>query len=280
MTTNWQDIAPEESTAVDLQESQGSLGSVPIITLDGCGSSGSAGNLSGELCCHCTREENVSAMINSGSKQAPRYRCKPCHAAVRFLERAAKSKSDTHYQRFCETRRTSPLKFSELVLQCRMSPEGEAPLPEHEDLQRGLAKCTDHNERRERATSMMDTVFSVKGTEDYDDVHFLTERQFKAHMKNHEDMSAAEAQAAWDTANIGKETEKRYVNGQVQIAVLACSGRRSFKQKGSKRELQREEALSDEDLEGEANMKRMRPHSAGTAGEGFTHADAELVSKA
>ena len=198
----------------------------------------------GERCAHCTREGVVAAMVNFGCKAYPKYRCKPCHAAVRALERSAKSKGEKAFAAFSEQRRQRPRQFSEVVLQLRLSPEGEQPLPGIDD-QAKVVGCASLSERREKCASMVTTIYTDNGTEEFDDMEWLTDRQFRTFMRAKEDMSAAESQQEWDKAMIDPEAEKRVRKGQTQLAVLAKSGCRHYRRKGSRKTYEESEASSD-----------------------------------
>eukprot|EP00971_Amphidinium_carterae_P267985 5316593-Amphidinium_carterae.1 len=224
------------------------------------GASSAASSQGGEMCSHCTREGCVAGMVNFGCKAYPKYRCRPCHAAVRFLERAAKSKGDKHYEAFCDHRRRQPIKFSQSVLLCRMAPPGETPLPGGDDVPDG-GKCRSAEDRHDRAAAVVSSVYSLRATEEFEEVLYLTERQFRAHMRWFEEMTREEAQQAWDSAMLDKEQEKRNCKGVVQLAVLTKVGKRHIKQRGSKREMQKHASLSDSDLDNAENVgKRLRSH--------------------
>ena len=261
------------------------------ITGTGCAAAATAAALTaheaeGELCAHCTRTFQVSVMQNYGCKNYPKWRCRACHAAARALERAAKSRGEQHYQRFCEMRRQHPLRFSDLVLQCRVSPDGEEPLEGQEEL--WMDRCKSAKDRRERMARIVKTVFSVKAIEEYEDVRFLTERQFRAHMRYSEDMTAAEAQNAWDKAVVSSEVEKKHLrSGAVTVAVSVAMGVRTFSQKGSKRALETFSDVDDSDAEkdGSANpesasaLKRLRSHASGDIGNFIKQPGQDLQSK-
>eukprot|EP00971_Amphidinium_carterae_P352322 6492546-Amphidinium_carterae.3 len=215
----------------------------------------------GEQCSHCTREGSVASMINYGCRNYPKYRCKACHAAVRYLERAAKSRGTVHYDSFCEHRRRSPLKFTQAVLLCRMAPQGEQPLPGADDVPE-MGKCKSSEERAQRASAVVTSVYHLRATEEFQEILYLTERQFRSHMRWNEDMSKEEAQQAWDSALLNKEQEQRYHNGVLQVAVLTKVGKRHIQQKGSKRALEKHGSMSDSDLDNAENVgKRMRSHA-------------------
>ena len=214
----------------------------------------------GEHCAHCSRPGSVAAMVNYGCKSHPKYRCKACHAAVRALERSARSKGEAAYHLFSEHRRQRPKRFNDLVMQIRLSPDGEAPL---QDGSEGLPKpsgCSSLADRKDSIAKVVSTIFSEQGAEEYEEMRWMTERQFKSHMKLHEDMSAQEAQAEWDKAIISTEIEKRMKKGQTQVSVYLWDCVKHFRRKGSRRSFAQEEAMSDEELDGESGRKRLRLH--------------------
>ena len=149
----------------------------------------------GEACSHCTREFAVASMVNYGCKAYPKWRCKACHTACRAIERSAKSKGEAYYAKFCEQRRQRPKLFSDLILGVRISQEGEQPLPYELEKIGASGLCSSLSDRKERVTRIVEFMYSDKGTEEYEDLRWMSERQFKAHKKYKEDMSAAEAQS-------------------------------------------------------------------------------------
>ena len=241
----------------------------------------------GELCAHCTRIAPISMMQNYGCKTYPKWRCRPCHTSVRALERASKSKGEPYYKKFCEMRRQHPFRFTDLVLQCRISPEGEEPLPGQDE---GLWKegCRSLQDRKERTASICKSVFSLKALEEYEDVRFLTERQFKAWMKYGEDMTSSEAQNAWDKALVSGEVEKKHLrDGTITVAVQTAIGMKTFSQRGSKRSFQTVSDVDDSegerdgsaDPENSAALKRLKAHAAGDIGNFIKQPGQDLQSK-
>ena len=234
----------------------------------------------GEACSHCTREYSVASMVNFGCKSYPKYRCKACHTASRALERSAKSKGEGHCAKFCEARRQRPKHFNDLLLQIRISPEGEEPLPTELEKLGATGLCPNLAERKERITKMVATYYSDKGLEDYEDMRWMCERQFRAYMKTKQDMSAAEAQAEWDKAMIATDTERRVKHGVTQVAVLAAEGRRHYRRKGSRKERLQEEEVSSEDSDVERTKKRLRGHMETEEGMELCLGDLGVVKKA
>eukprot|EP00971_Amphidinium_carterae_P352306 6492537-Amphidinium_carterae.1 len=284
LSGNSPDSNPEQSGVEKAQLANVDMDEVEIVfaaTQSSAGAASSSGGLGAqEQCVHCTRESPIAHMINGGCKGSPRWRCKPCHAAVRYLERAAKSRGEKQYEKFAELRRQKPLHMNDLVLQIRLAPEGEVALEGGEDCPRGMERCNSTALRTERCSKLIESTFSEKGVQDFSDVLWLTERQFRAWMKNHEDMTSAEAQAAWDVAAVSKDTQQRFFKGQKQVQVQGYMGLRGFKNRGTKRELIQEGALSDDDLGDEEKVKRLKPHFDGDLGNFMTQTFADALSTA
>eukprot|EP00971_Amphidinium_carterae_P351432 6492114-Amphidinium_carterae.1 len=223
------------------------------------------------MCTHCTRYGSPTTFVNHGCKRYPKFRCKACHTAVRALERSAKSRGTQEFEKFCTHRRQQPLQFNQLVLAVRLRPEGETPLPGGEDTCKAFgvadSQCESRADRKERMVQLMTSIFSEKGVESFEEVRWLSERQFKAFMKSSEDMSALEAQQSWDRAMVCKETERRQKRGQVQVAVLTAEGKRKYHKRGSKRAHVEQGGVSEDD---EDASKRLRGHIDGD--DGIEHA--------
>ena len=149
-----------------------------------------------EQCYLCHRLWSKNNLINSGCKAYPKWRCRPCHNSVRQLERAARSQSN--FEQFSEQRRLFPQRFAELVLTLRVAGDAEPKAPEGSWVG-GLPKGTKRGEMYAATRHVLKQLYSLKGVEEFQKVVFLSERQFRAHYKLHEDYSAAEAASKWSS---------------------------------------------------------------------------------
>eukprot|EP00971_Amphidinium_carterae_P350982 6491838-Amphidinium_carterae.1 len=215
-------------------------------------------------CSHCKRYGSVSQYINFGCKTYPKFRCRACHAAVRCLERSAKSRGEDSAKKLAELRRGRPAAFTNLVLTVRVRPDGETDLPDNGDMpvytSSGIqgVKCKSLEDRKEALATVVDSFFSETGTEDFQKVLWMTERRFRAYMKTHEDMSSNEAEREWQKAMASTTTKRRMKDNQWQVQVMVEDGSKKYVKRGSKRQYDKLEAISEEEDAGEELTKKMR----------------------
>eukprot|EP00971_Amphidinium_carterae_P337285 6474021-Amphidinium_carterae.2 len=88
-------------------------------------------------------------------------------------------------------------------------------------------------------------MFTEVGTEAFEEIRWMTERRFKSWMRNTEELTAAEAAAAWERALACKDTERRMKDGQWQVSVLTKEGKRKFWRRGTKRAHESRQEVSD-----------------------------------
>eukprot|EP00971_Amphidinium_carterae_P332299 6466382-Amphidinium_carterae.3 len=215
-------------------------------------------------CAHCRRYGSVSQYQNFGCRTYPKFRCRACHAAVRCLERSAKSRGEDASKKLTELRRGRPSAFNNLVLSVRVRPDGESDLPDHSDVPvyassslQGV-KCKSLDDRKEALATVIDCFFSETGVEDYEKVLWMTERRFRAFMKTHEDYTSTEAEREWQKAMASTTTKRRWKDGQWQVQLQVEDGSRKYTKRGSKRQYDKTEAVSEEEDPGEELTKKMR----------------------
>jgi hypothetical protein len=172
------------------------------------------------LCTGCTRAYAVAKMVQAGDRAYPVWRCRPCHAAIRGLERAADSHQGGR-ERLTALRKRDLEGYRKLVAWSRQWVPGDEPTIY--DLDKNLLEHAGNDHAAEAVASgsqqiasqqeaALDVVTSVK------EVVLLTERQFGQWMSLYEGWSKAECAARWEEAVNSPEVYKERQQGEWLVA--------------------------------------------------------------
>ena len=145
---------------------------------------------------------------------------------------------------------------------------------------RGWRDAVHLSNRKEKLASLISAIYSDKGTEEYDDMRWMRERQFKAHMKVFEDMSAVEAQQESDKAMIATDAEKHAKKGRTQVAVSTGEGFKHYRRKGSSKVYEQEEELIEASADMEEGRKWLRIHVENDENAEIYHSGLTALNKA
>ena len=273
---NHEQITPEMTAAGNVQEVASSVGSGSAqqddedIIFHKVESQSSLGDDGLEdACAVCKRPCPTQQMVNGGNRAKPLWRCRPCHAALRSLERSAKSQGQARWDQFTRERRLYPQKFAEMVQLCRVNAPGEADPPEEAPLSL-IKPGSGRGASSEAARAILRTqVYSKKGAKAANKLQFLSQRQYRCHYKNTEDYSAQEAQAKWERELADPLIEKRKdPDGTIRLPVLMPPSLTDYKDVGSKRSCE-DVVDGEEDEPGPEqpeSLKRLRSHMDTDAG--------------
>ena len=153
-----------------------------------------------------------------GSKAYPVYRCKPCNAAVKSLERKAASHGSDASAALSRLKGQNVAKYRLEVLRFRIKPEGERDLPHEKDL--FLIGPVDCRARRDSMSSYMETWQSRWSLTVVREVVFMSQRQFVAYYIVFEGYSKEEAAQHWIASLNNRSVEREYAgDGQLTLAV-------------------------------------------------------------
>ena len=160
-------------------------------------------------------------------------------------------------------RRLQAKRFTELVLAVRVAEKDE---PEVADAgaPQGFRAGTPKSVVGERARTMTDELYSKKGKLNFNDVAWMTERQFRGHFKTMEDMSTIEVEAKWLKESQDPAVPKRRnAQGQLMLPVVLAEKGRTFKELGHKRAFLDEQDDSDDsaDPNDRSGYKKLRTHA-------------------
>ena len=219
-----------------------------------------------ECCVLCSRSYKPCQLINTGCKVYVRYRCKPCHAAVRQLERSASSEGEERKEWLANYKKSSPEKFAHLVQMIRVKAADEPPAPKA--VQSQVVSGMGRAESGAVIRKLITQVISTKGSKDYEEVMWATERQYKAYYRQHEDYSREEANEKWlkDSASGSGVARKQNRDNMLVLAIRLPERTQRYKDKQSKRIYEQvEDDPVEEDLEQESSLKRLRSHDGSWA---------------
>ena len=231
-----------------------------------------------ESCYICTRSYAITELQNAGCKVYPKLRCKACHTAVRTLERAAKSQGEEAASRLSHLRKTNTKRFNAQVLSIRIGLENE-PEPANgagsgsstdlPPLMRGGGRSVTKEDIQQRVQSVVTALTSEKYALNYDEVAWLTEREYRGYFKAFQDYTSSEAQEKWNRDVMDSKIRRRVeADGSVRLAVRMAPRTQTGKKSSSKRvyEAVEEESGSEVDMDDVESAKKLRSHSHGDAG--------------
>ena len=137
---------------------------------------------------------------NCGCSQYPCWRCRPCHNAVKGIETAARKRNQSKMLNKFRTDPATRQRWKRIVALIRI-PEG-ADCPNSYELQvfdeEGYPGAPTPATKMLRVEPFLKMLKHEESMEEIDDRLFLTERQYKCHLKLFEDYKPAEAQEKWD----------------------------------------------------------------------------------
>ena len=229
-----------------------------------------------ERCYLCTRPFRQAWLVNSGCRTYPKWRCKPCHAAVRVVERSAASEGEVGKNRLSNMKKAYPERFAQLVQHVRIAQPGEAVSPLSIDSSVGAGMK--RHETQAVVKKVMREAYSQQGLQELDDIVWLNERQFKAHYKLFEDYSSAEAEQKWlRETSPGSTTATLVEDGVLHVAVKLPKRLSRFRTTGSKRSFMQEDPeMCDENPDDEVALKKLRGHDAAHIARGAPIANAAV----
>lgn len=166
-------------------------------------------------CTYCIRPFPKRMMVPMGTRElAKRFRCKPCTAAQKYIDRAAESQGQAAQQSLSARRQNRPLLYAKDVVRLRIcEPDEPAPSnPEFANLSISSG-ANAHAERKEQASNLEEFFSSYVDQKTVDGIAWMTERQFKAHYKVFEGYSQKEVdikfQETKDNRNIKQRKDKK-----------------------------------------------------------------------
>ena len=137
---------------------------------------------------------------NGGCSQYPCWRCRPCHNAVKGIETAARKRNQSKSLNKFRTDPVTRPRWKRIVALIRI-PEG-SDCPNSYELQvfdeEGYPGAPTPATKMLRVEPFLKMLKHEESMEEIDDRLFLTERQYKCHLKLFEDYKPAEAQDKWD----------------------------------------------------------------------------------
>jgi hypothetical protein len=202
-------------------------------------------------CIYCTRMFTKAKMAPVGDRAtAKKYKCKPCTAASKYLERVAESQGKVAVKVLSDRRNKRPIAYAKDVSRLRINNEDD-PEPSQADFVGLSIACGQnaHAERCEIAATLSEIYFCFKQIQDEDTVVYFNERQYKQYFKLFEGHSQAEVDTFWlESLEKFKNVLKTDTNGNPTVPTRMPQICRSIFGKGQKRECATPEQIVEEEM--------------------------------
>ena len=160
-------------------------------------------------CDTCDFKFSSAFVINVGSKEYPKYRCRPCHASSRWYDRALESQG----KKAGEMKQKNPAKYKLACVKFRVSVESDPP-----EL-KVASSCSDKTKRRDLAAEFFDSIEAESYTGAEERVQFCNEGQFVGYYMMFEAMKEAAAKALWQKSSPANSGFARRTNKQGQLTI-------------------------------------------------------------
>lgn len=164
-------------------------------------------------CIVCSRLYENSKCVNAGDKVYATWRCKPCHNAVRILERSADSKGQEAKDKSALLRKLRKDQWRRMVCAIRLAyPDDE--MNEYDRDETLFGSGAGPSVSVHKAIDVAASGLEVKTS-----VTMMTKRQFKAHFVQTELYTKDEAETFWQNCIINHAYHKETEDGVVTLVV-------------------------------------------------------------
>lgn len=165
-------------------------------------------------CTNCTRMYEVSRCLNAGDKAYASWRCKPCHNAIRLLERAIESKGSQAKEQAQLMRRVRKDQWRRLVCSIRIAHADDEmnEFDRDESLFGGADSSASFGVHKVIDSSISDIAVKT-------DIIMLSKRQFKAHFMQTELYTKDEAETFWHRCVGNPDYYREVDDGVLSLAV-------------------------------------------------------------